>query len=50
MINPKMDKRDKITLFLLVFMSVFLYADQRIMSAILPELSIEYKVSDIVLG
>jgi len=46
----KMTTRDKVTLTLLVLMSVFLFADQRIMSAILPELSQEYGVSDIKLG
>lgn len=50
MTEIRMSKRDKTTLFLLIFMSVFLYADQRIMSAILPELASEYKVSDVVLG
>jgi len=40
----KMTTRDKITLILLVAMSVFLFADQRIMSAILPELSKEYNI------
>jgi MFS family permease len=46
----KMSFRDKTTLFMLVFMSIFLLADQRIMSAILPELSREYGVSDWQLG
>ncbi len=45
-----MKRGDKITLFLLVAMSVFLFADQRIMSAILPELSVEYGVSTSTLG
>ena len=45
-----MTARDKITLALLVLMSVFLFADQRIMSAILPELAREYGVSDLELG
>jgi MFS family permease len=45
-----MTARDKITLALLVLMSVFLFADQRIMSAILPELAKEYGVSDLELG
>ncbi len=46
----KMSSRDKITLFLLVSMSIFLFADQRIMSAILPELSKEYNIDEKVLG
>ncbi len=36
-----MSSRDRLTLILLVAMSIFLFADQRIMSAILPELSQE---------
>jgi len=46
----KMSTRDKITLLLLIFMSVFLFADQRIMSAILPELSKEYGINEQTLG
>lgn len=45
-----MTSRDLVTLFLLVFMSVFLYADQRIMSAILPELTVEYGIDVKILG
>lgn len=45
-----MTKRDKTTLALLVLMSVFLFADQRIMAAILNELSREYSVSEFTLG
>ena len=45
-----MTKRDKITLVLLVLMSVFLFADQRIMSAILPELSAEFGLDQRMLG
>ncbi len=46
----KMSSKDKITLVLLVLMSVFLFADQRIMSAILPELSAEYGFDQKMLG
>ncbi len=46
----RMEFRDIATLALLVSMSIFLFADQRIMSAILPELSAEYGVSERVLG
>lgn len=46
----KMTRRDVITLLLLVLMSVFLFADQRIMSAILPELSAEYGADVRTLG
>ncbi len=46
----KMSSRDIITLLLLVLMSVFLFADQRIMSAILPELSAEYGANVRALG
>lgn len=46
----RMSGRDLFTLMLLVAMSVFLFADQRIMSAILPELSAEYGVSERILG
>jgi MFS family permease len=42
--------RDKITLGLLILMSIFLFADQRIMSAILPELSKEYNITERMLG
>jgi MFS family permease len=45
-----MSRRDITTLVLLVAMSVFLFADQRIMSAILPEISAEYGVGERVLG
>ncbi len=48
--GAKMSRRDLITLGLLVGMSVFLFADQRIMSAILPELSAEYGVGERMLG
>lgn len=48
--GARMSRRDLITLGLLVGMSIFLFADQRIMSAILPELSAEYGVSERVLG
>jgi MFS family permease len=46
----KMSRRDSITLALIVCMSIFLFADQRIMSAILPELSQEYGLSERTLG
>lgn len=46
----QMPARDKITLVLLVLMSVFLFADQRIMSAILPEISAEYGLDAGMLG
>ncbi len=46
----RMTARDKITLALLVSMSLFLFADQRIMAAILKELSGEYGVGKDVLG
>ena len=45
-----MNRRDIVTLLLLVFMSVFLFADQRIMNAILAELEAEYAVDKVVLG
>ncbi len=45
-----MSSRDRLTLILLVAMSIFLFADQRIMSAILPELSQEYGIDERVLG
>jgi MFS family permease len=45
-----MSRRDVTTLVLLIAMSVFLFADQRIMSAILPELSAEYGVGERALG
>ncbi|RKX90240.1 MAG: hypothetical protein DRZ90_16525 [Spirochaetes bacterium] len=45
-----MTSRDKITLALLVLMSVFLFADQRIMSAILPGISKEYNIDAKILG
>ena len=46
----RMTARDRITLGLLVSMSLFLFADQRIMAAILNELSHEYGVGKDVLG
>lgn len=46
----RMAGRDKVTLVLLVLMSVFLFADQRIMSAILPEISAEYGLDGRMLG
>ncbi|TAL38668.1 MAG: MFS transporter [Spirochaetes bacterium] len=45
-----MSLREKITLGLLFVMTTLLYADQLIMSAILPELSKEYAVSETTLG
>ncbi|RKX79654.1 MAG: MFS transporter [Spirochaetes bacterium] len=45
-----MSAKDRTLLILLVLMSVFLYADQRIMSAILPELSLEYGIGERTLG
>ncbi len=50
MTKVRMNARDRITLGLLVLMSVFLFADQRIMSAILPELSAEYGADELTLG
>ncbi len=50
MTKIKMSGRDRITLILLILMSVFLFADQRIMSAILKELSAEYNVDATLLG
>lgn len=50
MAKTPMTGKDRFILALLILMSVFLYADQRIMSAILPELSAEYGVSDRLLG
>ncbi len=50
MTRTKMPGRDKFILVLLILMSVFLYADQRIMSAILPELAAEYRVDEKALG
>jgi MFS family permease len=45
-----MTGRDKFTLVLLVLMSIFLFADQRIMSAILPEISAEFGLGRQQLG
>jgi len=50
MASRKMTGRDKITLLLLVLMSVFLFADQRIMAAILGDLSREYGITKATLG
>ncbi len=50
MTKKGMSSRDKVTLGLLIAMSVFLFADQRIMSAIIRELSAEYGVKENVLG
>lgn len=50
MTQIRMNTRDRVTLLLLTLMSVFLFADQRIMSAILPELAAEYGASEQVLG
>ncbi len=47
---PAMTSRDRITLALLFIMSTLLFADQMIMSAILPELSREYGASETTLG
>ncbi len=46
----RMSGRDITTLGLLFVMTTLLFADQMIMSAILPELSKEYAVSETVLG
>ena len=46
----RMSHRDRWTLILLVLMSIFLFADQRIMSAILPELKAEYGLDATTLG
>ena len=45
-----MSFRDRFTLSLLFVMSMLLFADQMIMSAILPELSREYGASETTLG
>ena len=50
MAHIRMTARDRTTLILLVLMSVFLFADQRIMSAILPEISAEYGANERILG
>lgn len=50
MAQLRMTARDRATLILLVLMSVFLFADQRIMSAILPEISAEYGANERILG
>jgi predicted MFS family arabinose efflux permease len=50
MAKLKMSPRDIITLSLLFAMTTLLFADQMIMSAILPELSREYRVSETVIG
>ncbi len=50
MARIKMSTREKITLGLLFAMTTLLYADQLIMSAILPELSREYGVTETTLG
>jgi MFS family permease len=46
----RMSARDITTLGLLFVMTTLLFADQMIMSAILPELSKEYNVSETLLG
>jgi MFS family permease len=48
--KAKMSGRDLTTLILLVLMSVFLFADQRIMAAILNNIADEYKVGIDTLG
>ncbi len=50
MTKVRMSSRDIITLTLLVAMSVFFFADQRIMTAIIKELSAEYHVGVDILG
>ncbi len=50
MSKHKMSRRDIITLALLFIMTLLLFADQMIMSAILPELSREYGASETTLG
>ena len=50
MAKIKMSGRDIITLALLFIMTTLLFADQMIMSAILPELSKEYGASETTLG
>lgn len=50
MTKPKMSGRDITTLALLFFMTLLLFADQIIMSAILPELSKEYGADETTLG
>jgi MFS family permease len=50
MTKIRMSNRDIITLTLLVAMSVFFFADQRIMTAIIKELSAEYSVGEEALG
>jgi predicted MFS family arabinose efflux permease len=46
----KMSRIDKVALTCLFFMTTLLYADQMIMSAILPELSQEFGVTETTLG
>lgn len=48
--KPRMSARDVTTLGLLFVMTTLLFADQMIMSAILPELSKEYGASETLLG
>jgi MFS family permease len=50
MAKLKMSRRDIITLSLLFTMTLLLFADQIIMSAILPELSKEYGANETTLG
>jgi MFS family permease len=50
MARVRMSSRDIITLSLLVAMSAFFFVDQRIMTAIIKELSAEYGVSESVIG
>ena len=50
MAKVKMSRRDITTLALLFIMTLLLFADQMIMSAILPELSREYGASETTLG
>ncbi len=48
--TKKMTRRERATLALLIVMYIFLMADSRLMSAIIPELSLEYGLSTKGLG
>ncbi|MBN1532439.1 MAG: MFS transporter [Spirochaetes bacterium] len=50
MAKLKMSPRDIVTLSLLFIMTTLLFADQMIMSAIIPELSREYGVGETIIG
>ena len=50
MSKVKMSTRDIITMLMLFIMTTFLFAEQSIMSAILPELAKDFNTTERVLG